>query len=252
MPNRYIRESAIESERINALGWQGEVFYRRLLNRVDDFGRFTAQPELLRASLFPLQLHRVSGADVGKLLLECERAGLVSTYTTRDGKRFLVVHKWEQGRAKVSRYPDPPANICERLLADVNGCLQVSANVPDSDSDSDSDTDNDTDTDKGAGAPVTVYPPELDTPAFRSAWADYLAYRREGKLRPLKPRSVAGQIKEMATWGEPAAIESIRQTIRQSWQGLFAPKGQSAGSGYGPTQIKNDLFGSCRPDAGEI
>ena len=59
MPNRYIREAAIESEGVNALSWQGEVFFRRLLNRVDDFGRFTASLALLRANIFPLQLDKV-------------------------------------------------------------------------------------------------------------------------------------------------------------------------------------------------
>lgn len=141
MPNRYIRESAIESERVNALSWFGEVFYRRLLNRVDDFGRYTANVELLRSALFPLQLSKVSGADVAGLLSECEQWALVSTYTAGDGKQYLAVHKFEKGRAKTSRYPDPPPDICERMKADANGCRQMRTNVPDSDPDPDPDSD---------------------------------------------------------------------------------------------------------------
>lgn len=141
MPNRYVREDAIESEAVNRLGWQAEVFWRRLINRVDDFGRHTANRELLRASIFPLHLNKVSGADVGKLLLECEHAGLLSTWKGEDGKEYLAMHKWEKGRAKESKYPAPPAAVCERLRTYVYKCAHPPAHVPDTDSDPDPDTD---------------------------------------------------------------------------------------------------------------
>ncbi|MBK8477776.1 MAG: hypothetical protein IPL39_16170 [Opitutaceae bacterium] len=144
MPNRYIRASAIESEAVNSLSWQAEVFYRRLLNRVDDFGRFTSIPALLRAATFPLQLDRVREADMPRLLAECEKAGLLFVYTA-EGKRCLVVNKWEQGRAKGSEYPAPSADVCEQMRTYVYGCLQMSPTptptpIPTPISDSDSDT----------------------------------------------------------------------------------------------------------------
>lgn len=134
MPNRYVREDAIESEAVNRLGWQAEVFWRRLINRVDDFGRLTANRELLRASIFPLHLNKVSGAEIGKLLLECEHAGLLSTWKGEDGKEYLAMHKWEKGRAKESKYPEPPVAIRERLQTYVYKCAHPPAVVPDSDS----------------------------------------------------------------------------------------------------------------------
>ena len=146
MPNRYVRESAIESERVNNLSWHGEVFFRRLINRVDDFGRFTASIPLLRASLFPLQLDRVSEKDVQKLLNESEENGLLATYEV-EGKRYLSLAKWEQGRAKASKYPQPPANIDERLQTYVYKLGHMNVDAPDSDSDTDSDTDTDSDPD---------------------------------------------------------------------------------------------------------
>lgn len=114
MPNRYTRESAIESEPVNSLSWQGEVFWRRLINRVDDFGRISADPRILRARIFPLQLNKVTERDVARLLVENEEAGLLFTYKV-DGKFYLVMNKWEQGRAKVSAYPPPPPEVCERM-----------------------------------------------------------------------------------------------------------------------------------------
>jgi hypothetical protein len=138
MPNRYIREDAIESEAVNRLSWQAEVFWRRLLNKADDFGRFTANRELLRAAIFPLQLRKVSEADVGRMLLECEHSGLISIWKS-DGKEFLVLHKWETGRALHSKYPAPPPEITTNTRTFPNIPQHAPGNVPDSDSDSDSD-----------------------------------------------------------------------------------------------------------------
>jgi hypothetical protein len=141
MPNRYIRENAIESEPVNSLTWQGEVFYRRLLNRVDDFGRYTAHSALLRASIFPLQLDKVRDSDIPRLLAECEKAGLLFVYTADSSKQVLIMNKWEKGRAHKSEYPEPPANICLQMQTFVYRGKHKFTNVPDSDSDTDSDTD---------------------------------------------------------------------------------------------------------------
>jgi hypothetical protein len=140
MPNRYVREGIIGSEPVNSLSWQTEVFYRRLINKVDDFGRYTAHPALLLAALFPLQLEKVSTKDIERMLQDCERVGLLFTYTAK-GKRFLVMNKWEQGRAKTSEYPQPPEDVCKRMQTYVYTCKQMSANAPDSDSVSDPDSD---------------------------------------------------------------------------------------------------------------
>jgi hypothetical protein len=131
MPNRYIREGIIESKRVNALSWQAEVFYRRLLNRVDDFGRYTADRDLLRASLFPMQLNKVSEADIDRLLLECEKSDLVSRWKGEDAKEYLAMNKWEKGRALNSKYPDPPPSV--------GTCKHVRTYVPDPDPDPDPD-----------------------------------------------------------------------------------------------------------------
>src|SRR5690606_16518778 len=40
--------------------------------------------------------------------------GLLFRYDGK-GKRFLVLNTWEKGRAKRSEYPEPPADVCERM-----------------------------------------------------------------------------------------------------------------------------------------
>jgi hypothetical protein len=107
MPNRILREGILTSERVNALGWEAEVFYRRLMSVVDDFGRFTAHPSLLRAALFPLKLDTVRDANMERLLALVEQARLVRVYEVA-GKRYLeLVDFKQQVRAKDSKYPSP-------------------------------------------------------------------------------------------------------------------------------------------------
>jgi uncharacterized phage protein (TIGR02220 family) len=110
MPNRIIREGIISSESVCSLTWPAEVFYRRLLSVVDDFGRYHAHQSLLRAACYPLQIDKVGNADIAKWLAECARAGLVSTYTI-DGKEYLQVHKFDQRvRAEKSKFPQMQAD----------------------------------------------------------------------------------------------------------------------------------------------
>lgn len=108
MPNRIIREGIISSEAVCSLSWPAEVFYRRLLSVVDDFGRFSAHQSMLRAACYPLQLDKVGNADIAKWLGETQKAGLVSVYTV-ETKQYLEVHKFDQRvRAEKSKYPARP------------------------------------------------------------------------------------------------------------------------------------------------
>ncbi|RTL02968.1 MAG: hypothetical protein EKK59_00970, partial [Neisseriaceae bacterium] len=92
---------------MNSLNWEAEVFYRRLMSVVDDFGRFTAHPSLLRAALYPLKLDTVRDANMERLLALVEQARLVRVYEVA-GKRYLELLDFKQQvRAKESKYPSP-------------------------------------------------------------------------------------------------------------------------------------------------
>lgn len=58
---------------------------------------------------------------------------------------------------------------------------------------------------------------------FKKAWAEWIDYRKEMK-KPLKPKSIKAQWKQFVLWGEAGCIESIAQSIRSGWQGLFPPR----------------------------
>jgi hypothetical protein len=224
-----VREDAIESERVNALSWQGEVFFRRLINRVDDYGRFPASIAILRASIFPLQLNKVSEKDVEKLLEELEENGILATYEA-EGKRFLALAKWEQGRAKTSKHPSPPDDVRKRLQTYVFICKQTKTKAPDSDSDYDSDSDSDTASpwliDHGLELP-DVFKTENCLKAMKT-WLDYKS-ERGNRYKPQGLQSA------LTTWSKqftsatfPSAVE---RSIANNWSGLFQETKGSAQMG---------------------
>ena len=73
-------------------------------------------------------------------------------------------------------------------------------------------------------AEPSIFPANLDVPAFRQAWAEWFAYRRERNLASWKPRTIAAKLEQLADWGPTRAVEAIRTSIREGWQGIFEPK----------------------------
>jgi len=110
MPTRMLRDGILSSDRVNLLTAPEEVFYRRLMSVVDDYGRFIAHAKLIRAACFPLKLESVSDSDIGKWLLATEKAGLVRVYPASDGKRK------PGGDARALRLPRQPRSLPSKLL----------------------------------------------------------------------------------------------------------------------------------------
>ncbi len=145
MPNRILREGILDSEAVNALSFPAEVFYRRLMNVVDDFGRFDGRPSVLRSRLYPLKVDLVREADIPRWIAECEKAGLIVLYAVA-GRQYILFHKLGSPRANKSKYPDPemgnwnhpppPDHVCAHMRADADGSAQALTSVPYSGSDS--------------------------------------------------------------------------------------------------------------------
>jgi len=66
------------------------------------------------------------------------------------------------------------------------------------------------------------FPDLLNSPQFLTAWAKWVAYRKE-LHKPLKPSTVAEQIAFLARQPQDA-IAIIETSIRSGWTGLFALK----------------------------
>ncbi|MDN8612765.1 hypothetical protein [Variovorax ginsengisoli] len=129
MPNRILREGILTSERVEKLNWAEEVFYRRLMSVVDDFGRYYARPALLLAACYPLLLKKVSDSDIEKWLSACENAALVRVYPAQDGKRYLQLLDFKQQvRAATSKFPQPP-DTCAADAQQMHGSSEASAHL---------------------------------------------------------------------------------------------------------------------------
>ena len=181
MPNRLLREGILSSEPVNALPPEAEVFYRRVMSAVDDFGRYSAHPALLRAALYPLQLTRVSESHVSRHLAACNKAGLVRLYT-RESKPYLELLKFGQHvRAKSSKFP-APLDRCTTDALHQNSTCQTGA-PGDGDGDGDGYIINPAGPEGRKGKPTPPADVEAEKRAvetFTAFWAQYP--RRVGKV----------------------------------------------------------------------
>lgn len=128
MPTRMLREGILDSEAVNRLSLEAEVFYRRLMSLADDYGRADGRLEILRGRLFALQFDRWTIDKVAAAVDECcqsllaDGSPLVLRYEV-GGKSYLQIENFGQRTRTQSRFPDPP-NPAE-ISAD--NCAQTSA-----------------------------------------------------------------------------------------------------------------------------
>lgn len=114
MPQRFLRPGITTSQRFNSVDWVAQSFYIRLITLVDDYGRYEADPRLLRSHVFPYGDSR--GEDVSMTTIEniCKQMlakKLVFFYSVA-GKNYLQLTKWKEHARSASRYPEPN---CEQL-----------------------------------------------------------------------------------------------------------------------------------------
>lgn len=137
MPNRILREGILTSRRVDRLSVQAELLYRRLMSKLDDYGRCEADVELLRSSCYPLRVNRVKAAHIKDWLKECQAACLLVTYAD-GGKCYLQYLDWKQQERSESKFPPPPKQLIadaqqmiasEHLVVFVFGVVYEGANV---------------------------------------------------------------------------------------------------------------------------
>lgn len=139
MARRTLRDTINTSPHVDKLDHAAEVFYRRLMSEVDDYGRFDAMPVILRSKCYPIRVDRVREADVVRWLAACQDADLIRLYEVDEARvshpipsegllagaaalthnSFLVMLRVEPPRAIHSKYPQPPDDvICWRPSGD--------------------------------------------------------------------------------------------------------------------------------------
>lgn len=104
MPNRILRDFT-DSENIDGLDVNAERFFVRLIMKVDDYGRYYANEQLLKSSLFPLKTD-IRITDISRWVTACEQSGLITTYEVAN-KRYLEIMNFNQQlRIKKSKFPE--------------------------------------------------------------------------------------------------------------------------------------------------
>lgn len=205
MPNRILRDGILTSAKLAKLNWAEEVFYRRLMSLADDFGRYHAAPDLLRAHAYPRQLNKVSDSDVVKWLGACQDSGLVRVYPAEDGERYLeIVNFGQQVRATKSKFPQPPADeiICNQLLSDARLDVSVFEDV---------------DEDDKAQRKRSAEPPDGVSDVV---WKDFKKLRA-AKKAPLTETALA-QITKEAQKAGLSLQQALETCCVRGWQGFKA------------------------------
>lgn len=176
MPRRTLRDTINTSPHVDKLDAPAEVFYRRLMSEVDDYGRFEALPVILRSRCYPLRADRIRETDLVRWLAACQDADLIRIYEVSEASvsrqipssglvagtavlghnSFLVMLRVEPPRAIHSKHPEPPGDVLcwrptgdkrkpgiyKRLQKEEETCAQMRANASYSYSYSYSDSNN--------------------------------------------------------------------------------------------------------------
>lgn len=141
---------------VNKLSWPGEVFYRRLMSILDDYGRCDARTPILRSELYPLRLDKVAESDIVKWISECEKAGLIRIYTV-DSKPYIELFNFGQTvRIKKARFPAPLT--CKQMQSDASNGV--------------SETETETETETNSAARVIPFDPLDRYPDGQTAFED--------------------------------------------------------------------------------
>lgn len=118
MPKRFLRPGITSSKRWNSLDWITQSFFIRLITVVDDYGRFEADPRILRSACFPLgcpdggdlPLRTDDGQmtdtcpSIDGILQSLARHGMVSLYQVGDTE-YLQLTRWQERVRTPSKCP---------------------------------------------------------------------------------------------------------------------------------------------------
>ena len=114
MPNRIIKESIRTSKTVNAMSDFQFRLWAYLITYVDDYGRGSADPEILKGFVFPRR-KGVTESTIEKTLAELANMGSIHLYEV-DGESYLCFPNWgdhQRIQQKKSKFPEPPASFDE-------------------------------------------------------------------------------------------------------------------------------------------
>ena len=118
MPNRIIKETIRTSRNVNMLTDFEFRVWIYLITYVDDMGRGSADPELLKGLVFPRR-KGITVKQIQSALETLANAGMVKLYDV-DGEPYLYFPKWSEHqriRNSVPKFPEPSCGELRRVAA---------------------------------------------------------------------------------------------------------------------------------------
>lgn len=217
MAKRLLRDWT-DSEPMDSLSFEAEVFFTRLIMKADDYGSFHANPKLLKAALFPLK-DTVTFRMIGKWVFECVEARLIFPYEV-NGKEYIRIIQFGQRLQNMrNAHPHPTETTSPEVTVNHGESpLEVEVEVEENKKKEGEPADA-TGSEKVARETIPFTP---DSPV-RDAWNEWEKYRKE-KKQTLTPSTIKKQIQFLGGRGDPEIIAIINQSITNGWTGLFEIK----------------------------
>ena len=111
MPNRIIKDTICESKGMSEVSFFAADLYKRLITYADDYGRFNADLEIIRARLYPREISLVSEEDIEDAMTELAGVGKIAFYTsTARDELYGCFPKWNEHqrvRDSKQKIPEP-------------------------------------------------------------------------------------------------------------------------------------------------
>ena len=112
---RMLKETIRTSKTVNSLSDFQFRVWAYLITYVDDFGRGSADPELLKGIVFPRR-KGITEAQLENALTVLANTGMITLYEV-DGESYFYFPKWgehQRIRNKWSKFPEPPQSAANR------------------------------------------------------------------------------------------------------------------------------------------
>ena len=126
MPNRIIKETIRTSKKLNALSDFEFRLWTYLITYVDDFGRGSADPVLLKGFVLPRSPS--TSDEISSALERMETLGMIAKYEV-DGEPYLYFPNWSEHQrvqCKKAKFPAPPENREVRKFPEATIALYAS------------------------------------------------------------------------------------------------------------------------------
>lgn len=242
MPNRLLKEGIRTSKKINSLSDFEFRTWAYLITYVDDYGRGSADPELLKGFVFPRR-KEVREQDIQKALAALERTGSILLYDVA-GEPYFCFPNWSQHQriqTKKSKFPAPSDSDMSRWLTVIHG-----ESPPESESNPNPESEFESNPKEGGGEPQAASPPVVSIPLNDGTEFPVSQEQCQEWAGVYPAVNVIQQLREMREWclNNPAKRKTARgvRSFITRWLAKEQDRGgQTRGKGTKPTTC-------CKPD----